>query len=386
MPDRALEGIKVIDLTHYVAGPYCTKLMADYGAEVIKVEPPEGDPCRMLGPFPGDQPDKEKGGLFLYLNTNKKSVVLDLKTPQGKEAILALVKQADVLVENFAPHVMPELGLSYETLSRANPKLVMASISNFGQTGPYKDWKATEIVVEAIGGNMYVSGDYDREPLSFGVPLFQFVAGQNALAGVLMALFESRSNRDSGQGQHIDVSVAEAVTSCIPYAFQYYTYTGAVWRRGPARRILFGVDLWPCKDGYVGLSVIRSTDFEEIGAFLGSAEVLDPKFSTGEGREEHYEELKQHYLAALAEKGKDEFFHEAHAWRLMASRELLPTELLQCEQLLDRGYFQEMDFPKAGKLPIPREVIGLTGTPAQINTPAPLLGQHTAEVLGNLGR
>jgi crotonobetainyl-CoA:carnitine CoA-transferase CaiB-like acyl-CoA transferase len=159
---------------------------------------------------------------------------------------------------------------------------------------------------------------------------------------------------------------------------------GAVWRRGPKRRILFGVDLWPCKDGYVGLSVIRSTDFEEIGAFLGSAEMLDPKFSTAEGREEHYEELKEAYLAALKEKGKDEFFNEAHAWRLMASRELLPTELLQCEQLLDRGYFLEMAHPQAGTLPIPGEVMGLTGTPASLRSPAPLLGQHTEEVLRSL--
>lgn len=383
MADAVLEGVKVLDLTRNIAGPYCTKLMADYGAEVIKIEPPEGDPCRMLGPFPGDKPDKEKGGLFLYLNTNKKSVTLDLKTPQGKETLLALVKNADILVENFEPRVMPELGFSYEALAKVNPKLIMASISNFGQTGPYKDWKATEIVVEAIGGNMYVSGDYDREPLSFGVPLFQFVAGQNALAGALMALFERER---SGQGQHMDVSIAEAVSACLPYAFQYYTYMGAVWRRGPAKRILFGTDLWPCKDGYVGLSVIRSTDFEEIGAFLGSAEILDPKFSTVEGREEHYEELKQHYLAALAEKGKDEFFNEAHAWRLMASRELLPNELLQCEQLLDRGYFLEVEHPKAGKLPIPGEVIGLTETPSQLRSPAPLLGQHNDEVLGRLGQ
>ncbi|MBI4201780.1 MAG: CoA transferase [Chloroflexi bacterium] len=381
MTEGVLEGVKVIDLTHYIAGPYCTKLMADYGAEVIKIEPPEGDPCRMIGPFPGDIPHKEKGGYFLYLNSNKKSVVLDLKQPQDKEQLLALVKDADIVVENFAPHVMQDLGLTYDTLSQANPRIIMASISNFGQTGPYKDWKATEIVVEAIGGNMYVSGDYDREPLSFGVPLYQFVAGQNALAGALIALWERER---SSQGQHIDVSLTEAVTACLPYAFQYYTYIGAVWRRGPRRRILFGVDLWPCKDGHVGLSVIRSTDFEEIAGFLGAAELFDPKFSTPDGREEHYEELKQHYLAALAEKGKDEFFNEAHAWRLMASRELLPTELLQCEQLLDRGYFLQAEHPVAGRLSLPGEVLGLTESPASLRSPAPLLGQHTEAVLGLL--
>jgi crotonobetainyl-CoA:carnitine CoA-transferase CaiB-like acyl-CoA transferase len=220
MAEGVLEGVKVIDLTRSIAGPYCTKLMADYGAEVIKVEPPEGDPCRLLGPFPGNVPHQEKGGLFLFLNTNKKGVTLDLKQPKGKALLQELVKDADVLVESFPPQVMAELGLSYEALAKANPRLVMASISNFGQTGPYRDWKATEIVVEAIGGNMYISGDHDREPLSFGVPLFQFVAGQSALAGTLVALFERQR---SGLGQHIDVSTAEAVAACIPYTFQYYT-------------------------------------------------------------------------------------------------------------------------------------------------------------------
>jgi crotonobetainyl-CoA:carnitine CoA-transferase CaiB-like acyl-CoA transferase len=385
MTESVLEGIQVIDLTHHIAGPYCTKLMADYGADVIKIErPPDGDPCRMFGPFPGDTPDREKGGLFLFLNTNKRSVVLDMEKPQGKELLLEMVKSADILVESFEPRVMASLGLSYEELAKVNPRLIMTSISNFGQTGPYRDWKATEIVVEALGGNMYISGDHDREPMSFGVPLFQFVAGQSALAPSIMALYERES---SGQGQHVDVSVVEAVTTCIPYAFQFYTYMGAVWRRGPARRNLFGVDLWPARDGHVGLSVIRSTDFEEIGAFLDVPEMYDPKFSTGEGREENYDELKELYLNGLQQKGKDEFFHEAHAWRLMASRELTPTELLQCEQLAERGYFVDLEHPEAGSLPYPGEIIGLTETPARLERPAPLLGQHTEDVVcGELGR
>lgn len=379
MTDRVLEGVTVIDLTQYVSGPYCTKLMADYGANVIKVEcPKEGDPSRNIGPFPDDVPDKEKSGLFLALNVNKQSLSLDINSARGRDLLLELIKDADVIVENLTPRVITNLNLNYEELSKINPRLIMTSISDFGQTGPYRDWKATEIVAEAIGGNMYISGDYDREPLCFGVPLFQYVAGQNALAATLMALYERET---SHQGQHIDVSISEVVTSCIPYAFQYYTYIGAIWRRGPARRLLFGVDLWPTKDGHVGLSVIRSTDFEEIGAFLDVPEMYDPKFSTAAGREEHYEELKELYLNSLKEKGKDEFFHEAHAWRLMASRELTPSELLQCEQLIDRGYFLEQEHPSAGVLPYTGETMGLTATPAQTLLPPPLLGQHTDKII-----
>src|SRR6266705_184984 len=161
MPEGALADITVLDLTHHIAGPYCTKLLATYGAEVIKIERPgTGDPTRQAGPFPGDAPHSEKSGLFLHLNTNKQSVTINLQHARGQALVMELVKQVDVVVENFAPRVLPALGLSYADLEPLNPRLVMTSISNFGQTGPYRDWRAQDIVIYAMGG--VHAGSIDR--------------------------------------------------------------------------------------------------------------------------------------------------------------------------------------------------------------------------------
>ena len=179
MIEQALNGIKVLDLTHYIAGPFCTKLLADYGADIIKVERPEtGDGARRVGPFPGDLPDPEKSGLFLYLNTNKRGITLNLKTKSGVDIFKELVKKTDILVESFSPRVMPGLGLDYQTLKKIKPNLVMASISNFGQSGPYRDWKASEIVLYAMSGLMSVKGDPDREPLKHALYIFQYFTGK----------------------------------------------------------------------------------------------------------------------------------------------------------------------------------------------------------------
>ena len=159
---QPLSDVRVLDLTHGISGPYCTKLLADFGADVIKVERPGGDYARTLGPFPDDIPHPEKSGLFLFLNTNKRGIVLDLKTPDGVEMLKKLVRDADILVENFRPGVMSSLGLGYETLSAINPNLVMTSISNFGQTGPYRDFLATELTLFAMGGAMNRTGLQDR--------------------------------------------------------------------------------------------------------------------------------------------------------------------------------------------------------------------------------
>ncbi len=169
MSNQALTGIKVLDVGHHIAGPYCTKLFADFGAEVIKVERPDGgDPSRRMGPFPHDEPNQEASGYFLYLNNNKKSITLNLKTDTGVKIFKELVKKTDILVENFSPKVMPKLGLSYSKLKKINPGLIMTSISSFGQTGPYKDYKGTDLVVQSLGGWVWARGAAAREPVRGG--------------------------------------------------------------------------------------------------------------------------------------------------------------------------------------------------------------------------
>ena len=196
MSEMALSDVRVLDLTRHVAGPFCTKMLADYGADVIKVERPDGgDFTRRMGPFPDDVPHPEKSGLFLHLNANKRGVTLNLKTATARGMLLELVKQVDVVVENFAPRVLPSLGLAYEDLERVNPGVILVSISNFGQTGPYRDYKASEIVLHGMGGNLRSLGLPEREPVKYGSHVALRQAGLIGAAATVAALF-TREARD----------------------------------------------------------------------------------------------------------------------------------------------------------------------------------------------
>ena len=189
MEDTALKSVKVIDLTQNIAGPYCTKLLADYGADVIKVERPDGgDPARRMGPFPEHEPHPEKSGIFLYLNTNKRGVTLDIKSQVGRNALLRLVKDADVLVESYSPRVMESLGLDYQTLSQVNPQLIMTSVSSFGRSGRYRDYRATELVLYSLCGMAYMTGGYHREPVKHGYNQSQYLGGISAASGTIASL------------------------------------------------------------------------------------------------------------------------------------------------------------------------------------------------------
>jgi len=213
VPEQALSDVKVLDLTWHISGPYCTKLFADYGADVIKVERPgEGDPARGTGPFFQDDPHPEKSGLFLHLNTNKKSITLNLKSETGKRILKELVKDVDILVESFSPRVMPSLGLDYEVLEKVNPNLVMTSISNFGQTGPYQDFKMSELILSGMGGDMYSCGLPDREPVKMGANIVQYQVGTMAATATVFAFYAARYQ---GVGQHVDVSMMETQLGTI---------------------------------------------------------------------------------------------------------------------------------------------------------------------------
>ena len=196
MAPSALHGVKVLDLTHHIAGPYCTKLLSDFGAQVIKIERRGGDPAREMPPFYHDEKHPEKSLLFLYLNTAKRSVTLNLKSDRGIHILRELAKDADILVENFSPRVMPSLELDFPILQALNPALVMVSISNFGQTGPYRDYKATDMVEYALGGLMYIFGSYDREPLKHALHQAQFKAGTDS--GTVLRLKGKGFSRKNG--------------------------------------------------------------------------------------------------------------------------------------------------------------------------------------------
>ena len=196
MSDMALSDVRILDLTRHVAGPFCTKMLADYGADVIKVERPNGgDVTRRMGPFPDDVPHLEKSGLFLHLNTNKRGVTLNLRSATGKRMFMELVKQVDVVVENFAPRVLPSLGLAYEDLEQINPQVILVSISNFGQTGPYRDYKASEIVLHGMGGNLRSLGLPEREPVKYGSHVALRQAGLIGAAATMARSLHTRGAR-----------------------------------------------------------------------------------------------------------------------------------------------------------------------------------------------
>jgi len=264
--EQALSDIKVLDLTWYIAGPYCTKLLADYGAEVIKVEKPgEGDPARRLGPFLNDEPHPEKSGLFLHLNTNKRGITLNLKSETGKKIFKELVKDADILVESFSPRVMPSLGLDYGTLEKVNPRLVMTSVSNFGQTGPYRDFRGSDLIYQGLGGAMYGTGTSDREPLKKGATVTQYQTGVLAAVATMIAFYGAELR---GYGDHVDVSgIRTDLTSIDRSASMLtaYQYTGIVHPRMESGR-----PLTRCKDGYIGIIVTpEPRAFQRLATILG---------------------------------------------------------------------------------------------------------------------
>jgi CoA:oxalate CoA-transferase len=378
MSKQALSGLKVLDLTHHIAGPLCSRLLADLGAEVIKIEKPgDGDTARRVGPFFGDDPDPEKSIPFLYFNFNKQGVTLNLKTAGGKDIFKQLILWADILVENFAPRVLPGLGLDYETLAKINPALIMTSISNFGQTGPYRDYKAADIVEYALGGMLYISGAYDREPVKHGLSQAQIIAGHNASVGTLTALY---CQRQTGSGQHVDVSIAESVAAMqVPHPVSYAWHGGIMRRQMRTWSIMNRIA--PCKNGYVSpLLIAGYRPWDDLAAFLESPELAAEKFQNPAGRVIYGNELYELLATALADRTKEEIFHSAQTWRFPWTLVQDPEDLTKCPQLAARDYYVEIDHPRTGKVAYPGALAKLSQTPWQAKLPAPLLGQHNAAV------
>ncbi|CAI8016636.1 Succinyl-CoA:(R)-benzylsuccinate CoA-transferase subunit BbsE [Geodia barretti] len=367
----ALEGVSVLDLTHCIAGPYCTKLLAGFGADVLKIEPPEGEKGRRMAPFFGDEPGPDSSLPFAYLNSGKRGITLNLKI--------------DVLVENFSPRVLPSLGLDYETISEVAPHLVMVSISNFGQTGPYRDYKAADIVEYALGGLMYIFGAYDREPLKHAFNQAQFKAGTDAASATLMAVYHQRTTggRGSGQGQHVDVSIQEAVASGLRDVVNNYTYTGAIRRRQPNH----SGDLQRLRataDGFLlpnpGLG--GGLNWDSFTEFLDLPELDDDRFRTPSARLVNAEELGRILDEYFIHQNKYERFYGSHQRRFIFGVIQSPEEVLEDPQFGHREFFANADHPVLGKVKFPGAPFKMEETPWQLGNSAPTLGQDNGKILG----
>jgi crotonobetainyl-CoA:carnitine CoA-transferase CaiB-like acyl-CoA transferase len=372
-----LDGIRVLDLGSHTAGPFCAKLLADYGADVIKVEPPgAGDAARRHGPFVGDDPHPEKSILFLCLNTNKRSVTLDVTSETGKALLHDLVRSSDVLVEGFTPNEAEELGLTFEALSLFNAGLVVTSITPFGKTGPYKNYAATDIVTCALSGLMYHSGDSDREPLRNALDQSSYVAGANAAGATLAALFQRLT---TGKGQQVDVSIVECLATHLVQAVPYYTYMGAIKGRRPVRGSGFE-ELMPARDGYVVPSVQGSQPWSVVAELIGLEELKDERFATGSGRIENGEELKELLIEGLANWDRKPLFEASGERRLVFGMAQDAGDLFECSHLRERGFYVDVDHPVAGPAEFPGMGPKLSGMEYEVRRPAPMLGQHNAEI------
>jgi crotonobetainyl-CoA:carnitine CoA-transferase CaiB-like acyl-CoA transferase len=379
---QALASIRVLDLTQYIAGPFCTKLMADFGAEVIKVEPPgAGDVSRGYGPFKYGLPDREASGLYLYCNTNKKSITLDIETDTGREIARRLASQVDVVVESFPPGRMAALGLGYEALSASNPRLVMLSISMFGQDGPWRDWKADEVNLHAISGLMSITGDPDREPLKNGGHQALYNTGINAFTAVTVA---SYAQQTLGVGQHVDVSAYETMSFLLEpprvlQASQQGTFTERVGNK---------TTLLPAADGHVNVIRGGSGVFVEVLAKVtGNEAFVAPHLRNaplvGPGAAEANEEIEALLMPWTIEHGKEEFYHAGQAGGQNFGYVASPEDMLNSPHLKAREYYVEVDHPVAGRLAYPGAPFKMSDSPWRAGR-APLLGEHNEEVYSGM--
>jgi crotonobetainyl-CoA:carnitine CoA-transferase CaiB-like acyl-CoA transferase len=377
--DGPLTGMRVLDVSNYIAGPWCARLLAGFGADVIKVERPGGDPIRHWGPFATPVPDPEAGAFHLYLNQTKRSVVLDLESEEGRGAFEGLLATADVLIESYRPGTMARWGFDFERVARDHPGLLYVSVTDFGQDGPYGDHVAWEITTYALGGLMHVTGEPDREPLKTGGYLGSYGAGQNAFDATLAGLWERGS---SGRGQHLDISIFECVASLLEALDMGWIYAGRiVTRSGNGSRAAWGV--YPAADGFVGVVSGPARRWARIAEVVENPELAGERYMSPGAQSTLRDEIDALMLPYLVSHPKEETYHRAQALGLPFGFVATPADFFQSEQLAHRGFFQAIEHPAVGTVRYPS--IGAHFTDGLWEQRrAPLLGEHTAEVLRDL--
>ena len=346
----AVDDLRVLDLSQGIAGPLCAKLLGDFGADVIKVEPRGGESGRRLPPFFQDDPHPEKSLFFLLLNLNKRGITLDVETPRGAEIFTQLVRLADVVVESFPPGHLARLGLDHACLERENPGLVMTSITPFGQSGPHSQYEGEEIVAYAMSGMMSISGTTDREPLKHGGFQAQYEAGLN---GALATLFTLVLRDTTGAGQHVDVSIQEVVSSTLVAAQPLYSFAGGVQSRRRPGGSMFG-NVMPCQDGYCVSQAGGGASWDDVARFYGRAELNDERFRDVDQRIINGQALDDILIEATRDRTMAEMFKTAsEQYRMLFGIVQTPGDLADCPQLDARGFYQEVEHPVIGKVKVP---------------------------------
>ena len=365
MPQKLLESANILDLSLDTAGAYCTRLLADLGAAVLMVEPPGGHPLRAAGPFAAGEADPEKSGSFIHFSSNKRSVVADVESKEGRERVLELAQDADIVVESFAPGRIAELGLGYDTLSALRETLVLTSLTPFGQTGRWSQWQSEEIVDWALGGYMYFGGDPAREPLMVHNKQGAMHGGAHAAYASLAALWWARK---SGRGQHVDVSVLESLLTAHIWTTTSWTQEGLVMRRE-------GSDLLRCKDGWVHfLSLAMNPN---LFILIQRPDLIDdPRFQDQQTWMEHQAEVRELVQQWCGSQPKVEIWKLGQELRIPCAPVFDMADLAEAQNLKDRGFLVEVDHPNAGKVLMPGAPYVFDGSPFPAGRPAPSLGQH----------
>jgi crotonobetainyl-CoA:carnitine CoA-transferase CaiB-like acyl-CoA transferase len=380
-----LAGLRVLEAGELVSAAYATKLLADLGADVVKIEAPGGDAARQRGPFPGGRPDPEASGLFCYLNANKRGIALDLRTPEGRAALDGLVARADVLIHNVHPSDRATLGLAYDRLAALNPALVMASISPFGPAGPHVGYHATDLVSWCAGGLATLNGDPahpELPPLKAYGDQASFQAALNAAVPVLGALFE---RLQSGAGQHVEVSVQESVTAILELTFEYFPYCGLVASRLGAKPIQ-PLCFMECRDGWVFVCCVEEHQWQQFVALMGDPEWASMElFENRLARGRNFDALQALLQEWCREQSVMELYEAAQRRRIPFAPVSTVGDLLASPHLAARGFFATLAMPHAGSVPVPGAPYRLSETPWRLRRPAPRFGEHTREALAEAG-
>ncbi len=393
MPEGALADLKIVELSEMVAGPFCTKVMADLGAEVIKIEKPrDGALARQRGPFPHDQPHPDRSTLFLYLNTNKRGVTLDVGKPEGARLFRDLLKDADILVETQKPGGLASIGLGYDALKALTPRLIMASLTPFGQAGPYKDYRAYDLNCYHFGVLGYetpfnqVTDPATQPPLKAAGEQADFLAGWTAAAAIMCAVHWRHL---TGEGQHVDLAEIEAAANMIRpnYPFYYYEPPDGPNRARLSKRQEWGLPwVWACRDGHVAILAITDKHWEALKDLLGRPAWMDDELFKGPmGRFMHADVIKSLLETWLAEHDRNEIYKNGQALHLPIFPVQNLTEVMATRHFQEREFFVSQEVPGAGSVLLPGPPFKMSLTPWSLRRPAPRLGQHNAEVYGGLG-
>ncbi|HSU07183.1 MAG TPA: CoA transferase, partial [Acetobacteraceae bacterium] len=372
-----LAGLVVLDMGQIYQGPYCTLLLAKAGADVIKIEPPGGEPLRRRAP-----PGKTGTFAMALLNANKRAITLNLKSDRGRSLLIELAKRADVLVENFSPGTMDDLGVGYAVLSQANPRLIYATGTGFGISGPDRDNLAMDFTIQAASGMMSITGDPDGPPMKAGPTVVDFMGGIHLYAGIMTALYQRSV---TGHGQLVEVAMQEAVYPTMATSMEYHVRTGKVPPRAGNRQASLAsapYNTFPATDGWVAIHVVTDGHWQNLLRAMGREDLADDaRFTTHAARAEHMEQAEAVVREWTSRLPKAEVFAIASRYRIPCAPVRTVDEVMQDPHMHQRGFLERVNHPDFGDVTLPGLSLRLHGSDRVAPIPSPALGQHTDQVL-----